>query len=89
MVVTTAMATMAVNRLWLRAPIDRPIVATMTSVEPRAFMPQPTAKRLGVSQAAEAPAEESAGELAEAREHDEPDGQQQQIRLAPARQGRC
>ena len=43
MVVTTAMATIIVNRFWLSAPIDRPIVATITSVEPRAFMPQPSA----------------------------------------------
>ena len=35
----TAIATIIVNRFWLSAPIDRPMVATMTSVEPRAFMP--------------------------------------------------
>ena len=43
MVVTTAMATIMVNRFWLRAPIESPIVATITSVEPRAFMPQASA----------------------------------------------
>ena len=43
MVVTNAMATIMVNRFWVSAPIDRPTVATMTSVEPRAFMPQPSA----------------------------------------------
>ena len=42
-VVTTAMVTMVVKRSWLRTPIESPIVATMTSVEPRAFMPQPSA----------------------------------------------
>jgi len=44
MVVTTAMATIAVKRRWVKAPMDKPIDATITSVEPRAFMPQPTAK---------------------------------------------
>ena len=43
MVVTTAIATIIVNRSWLSAPIDSPMVATITSVEPRAFMPQPSA----------------------------------------------
>jgi hypothetical protein len=43
-VVTTAMATIAVKRRWVKAPMDKPIDATITSVEPRAFMPQPTAK---------------------------------------------
>ena len=38
-VVTIAMVTIIVNRSWLSAPIDRPMVATITSVEPRAFMP--------------------------------------------------
>ena len=37
------MATIIVKRLWLSAPIDSPREATMTSVEPRAFMPQPRA----------------------------------------------
>jgi hypothetical protein len=44
MVVATAMATIMVKRFWLSAPMDRPIVATMTSVEPRAFMPQASAR---------------------------------------------
>ena len=35
-VVTTAMATIMVKRSWLSAPIDKPIEATITSVEPRA-----------------------------------------------------
>ncbi len=39
MVVITAMATIRVKRFWLSTPIDRPIEATITSVEPRAFMP--------------------------------------------------
>ena len=43
-VVMTAIATIIVNRFWLSAPIDRPTVAMMTSVEPRAFMPQASAK---------------------------------------------
>ena len=43
MVVMTAMVTIIVNRFWLSTPIDRPMVATITSVEPRAFMPQPSA----------------------------------------------
>ena len=32
------MVTISVNRFWLSTPIDRPIEAMMTSVEPRAFM---------------------------------------------------
>ena len=39
MVVITAIATIIVNSVWLSIPIDRPMVATTTSVEPRAFMP--------------------------------------------------
>ena len=39
MVVITAIATMTVNRSRLSMPSDRPIVATMTSVDPRAFIP--------------------------------------------------
>ncbi len=43
MVVTNAIATIIVKRFWLSAPIDRPILATITSVEPRAFIPQASA----------------------------------------------
>ena len=43
MVVITAIVTIIVNRVWLKAPIERPMVATITSVEPRAFMPVPSA----------------------------------------------
>lgn len=43
-VVTTAIATIIVNSSVVIAPIDNPIVATMTSVDPRAFMPQPSAR---------------------------------------------
>ena len=43
-VVITAMATIIVNRSWLSAPIDNPTVAMITSVEPRAFMPQASAR---------------------------------------------
>ena len=43
MVVTTAIATIVVNRFWFSTPIDNPIEATITSVEPRAFIPQPRA----------------------------------------------
>ena len=37
------MATIRVNRLWLSMPSDRPMVAMMTSVCPRAFIPHPSA----------------------------------------------
>jgi hypothetical protein len=37
------MATIIVNRFSLSAPIDSPMVATITSVEPRAFIPQASA----------------------------------------------
>ena len=43
MVVATAMVTIMVKRVWLSAPKERPIVATMISVEPLAFIPHPTA----------------------------------------------
>src|SRR6516164_9296345 len=42
-VVTTAIVTIIVKRSWLITPSERPMVATMTSVEPRAFMPQASA----------------------------------------------
>ena len=47
MVVITAMVTIMVNRFGLSAPIDKPMVATITSVEPRAFMPVPSASNSG------------------------------------------
>ena len=74
------MATIIVNRFWLSAPIDRPMVATITSVEPRAFMPQASASDFAPGQAAELAADEGAGELADARDHDQPERQQQQAR---------
>ena len=80
-VVTTAMATIMVKRFWLSAPIDRPIVATITSVEPRAFMPQPSASDSGARQPAEPPAREGAGELAEAGDQDQPERQKQEVRV--------
>ena len=43
MVVMIAMATIMVKSCEDSAPIDRPTVAMMTSVEPRAFMPQASA----------------------------------------------
>ena len=42
------------------------MVATITSVEPRAFMPQPSASDFAPAEAAEHAAEEGAGELADA-----------------------
>ena len=38
-VVRIAMVTIIENRFWLSTPMERPMVAMMTSVEPRAFMP--------------------------------------------------
>ena len=38
-VVITAIATIMVKRFWLSTPMDRPIDATITSVDPRAFIP--------------------------------------------------
>ena len=40
---TTAIATIIVNRFWFNTPMERPTVATITSVEPRAFMPHASA----------------------------------------------
>ena len=47
MVVITAMVTIMVKRFGLSTPMDRPMVATITSVEPRAFMPLPSASDSG------------------------------------------
>ena len=74
-VVTTAIATMVVKRSWLNTPIDSPIVATMTSVEPRAFMPQPSAIDFGPGHPAETATEKRPAELAQARNHDQTDRQ--------------
>ena len=71
-VVSTAIATIIVNRFWLSAPIDRPTVATITSVEPRAFMPVASASASRRLQAAELAAEEGAAELAERGDGDQP-----------------
>ncbi len=43
MVVTNAMVTIMVKRFCVSAPMERPMLATITSVEPRAFMPQASA----------------------------------------------
>ena len=43
MVVTTAMVTITVKRSCVSTPIERPMVAMMTSVDPRAFIAQPSA----------------------------------------------
>jgi hypothetical protein len=42
-VVTIAMVTIRVNRFRLSSPVERPSVATITSIEPRALMPHPRA----------------------------------------------
>ena len=77
MVVTTAIATIIVNRFWLSAPIDRPMVATITSVEPRAFMPQASASDFAPGQAAELAADEGAAEFSDAGDRDQSERQQQ------------
>ena len=80
MVVITAMVTIMVKRFWLSAPIDRPMVATITSVEPRAFMPQPSASDFAPGQPAELAADEGAAELADAGDDDQADGERQRSR---------
>ena len=44
MVVTTAIVTIIVNSVSFSMPSESPIVATITSVEPRAFIPEASAK---------------------------------------------
>ena len=43
-VVMIAISTMRVNRSLLSTPMARPMLATMISVEPRAFMPMASAR---------------------------------------------
>ena len=78
-VVITAMVTIMVNRLGLSAPMDKPMVATITSVEPRAFMPLPSASDFRKSEAAELAAQKRAAEFAEAGDDDQPDGERSKI----------
>ena len=77
MVVTTAMVTIMVKRFWLNAPIERPMVATITSVEPRAFMPVPSAKEFPKGQAGKLAADERAAEFSDAGDGDQPERQEQ------------
>ena len=81
MVVMIAMATIMVKRFWLSAPIDRPMVAMITSVEPRAFMPQASAKPSRRVRPPSSGADEGAAELAEAGDQDQPDGEQRNLRV--------
>ena len=86
MVVTNAMVTIMVNRFWLSAPIDSPMVATITSVEPRAFMPQASASASAPRQPADLAADEGAGELADAGDRDQAERQQQKLRVLQDRE---
>ena len=79
MVVIIAMATISVNRFLLNTPADSAIEATITSVEPRAFMAQASASDSAAGEAAELAADEGAGELSDAGDDDQPDRQQQQF----------
>ena len=79
MVVRIAMVTIMENRFWLSTPIDRPMVAMMTSVDPRAFMPQASARDSLPAQPADAAADEGAAELSEAGDQHQRAGQQQQF----------
>ncbi len=65
-----------VKRFWFSAPIDRPTVAMMTSVEPRAFMPQASAKPSRRVRPPSFGAEEAPPNLADAGDHDQADGEQ-------------
>ena len=58
------------------------MVATITSVEPRAFMPQASASDSRRVEAADLAADEGAGELADAGDGDQPERQQQELRVA-------
>ena len=81
MVVITAMATIMVKRFWLSAPIDRPMVATITSVEPRAFMPVPSASDSRSVSPPSAPPMNAPPNLPRLAISDQPDGQRQQGRV--------
>ena len=82
MVVITAMATIMVKRSWLSAPMDRPMVAMMTSVEPRAFMPQASARPSRALRPPSLPPTKAAAELAEAGDQDQRDGESGDLRIA-------
>ena len=84
-VVRIAMVTIIVNRFWLSAPIDRPMVATITSVEPRAFMPVASASASRRDQPAELAAEKGAAEFSDGGDGDQPERQEQQVRVLAAR----
>ena len=85
-VVITAVATIMVNRLSLSRPMDRPMVAMITSVEPRAFMEQPSASASARPESPDGRAEEGAAELADAGDGDQPDGQGQKVGLGQDRE---
>ena len=80
-VVRIAMVTIIENRFWLSTPIDRPMVAMMTSVDPRAFMPLASAKDSLRLKPAEAAADERAAEFSDARDQHQRAGEQQQVRV--------
>ena len=65
------MVTIIVNRFWLSTPIDRPMVAMITSVEPRAFMPQASASDSRRVRPPICAAEEGAAEFADAGDQDQ------------------
>ena len=81
MVVMTAMATIMVNRFWLSAPIDRPMVATITSVEPRAFMPVPSASDSRAVRPPSVPPMKAPPNLPRLAISDQPEREQQQGRV--------
>ena len=85
-VVATAMVTIIVKRSWLIAPIESPIVATMTSVEPRAFMPQARASDSATGEPTQCASQERSGELADARDGDQAEGKKSKLRIPEHRQ---
>ena len=75
------MATIIVNRSWLSAPIDRPMVATITSVEPRAFMPVASASASRRVSPPSSPPRKAPPNFPMRGDGDQPERQQQKLRV--------
>ena len=80
MVVMIAMVTMMVKRSCVSAPIERPMLATITSVEPRAFIAAAERERFAPRQSAQRAADEGSGKFAEARNRNDQQCQEGEAR---------
>ena len=81
-VVATAMVTIIVNKSWLSMPSESPIEATMTSVEPRAFMPQASATHSRMLRPPIRPPMKAPAALSNAGDGDQAESERQQSRIS-------